>query len=129
MITITTLDDRQVQVNERDIVRVTGPYPHDPGPRTYVYGPMPQALATAEGAAALVGRLGVDPPLAELTRPNQTPVWVKGAAVSAVRAPLPGEITEPGAVNAVLVIAGQTQAVHEDVATARAIVNAHGGNV
>ena len=129
MITIQMINGQPIQVNEKSIVLIAGPYPHDVGPHTYVYGVTPGVLVTAESAPALVGRLGVNPPLAQLTRPNLTPVWVSGSAVSSVRAPIPTEISAPGEVNAVLNIGSLRQSVHEDVPTARQIVNAHGGNV
>ena len=129
MIVIKTLDGPDIDVNENAIVLVAGPYPYDVGPHTYVYGVTPGVLVTAEPAAALVGRLGVNPSLARLTRPNSTPVWIKGAAATYVRLPMDIEVKDPGQVNAVVGIGKLRQPVHEAVADARAVVNAHGGNV
>jgi hypothetical protein len=81
-------------------------------------------LLTAESAAALVARLGVNPTLAKFTRPDSTPVWVKRSAVSAIRPPLPTERPKGGLVNAVLVIGDLHQAVREDVRTATGILKA-----
>src|SRR6516162_8523606 len=87
------------------------------------------ALVTAEGAAALAARLGINPPLAKLTRPNRTPVWIKGSAVTTLRAPMPTERQGPGAVNAVVIIGDFHQPVHEDRATAQRALSAHGADV
>jgi len=108
---------------------VAGPYPSDPPSRSYVTGPAPATIATNEDAASLVGRLHPHAALATLTRPNNTPVWIKGSAVTLVRPPIIGD-TPPGeTVGAVVYIGGQHQAVKEDVPTTRAIVNSHGGSI
>jgi hypothetical protein len=85
--------------------------------------------ATAEDTAAFAARLGVTPPLAKLTRPDLTPVWIKGAAVTGIRAPLATEQESPGAVNAVVILGALHQSVHEDLSTAERVLNAHGANV
>jgi hypothetical protein len=123
MIAIRALDGTAVEVNEAAVTLVAGPYPQDVGPHTYVYGVERGVLATAEDAAALVVRLGVKPPLARLTRPDSTPVWVKPSAVSAIRPPLSTERQQGRGVNAVLVIGDLHQAVREDVRTATGILN------
>ena len=69
------------------------------------------------------------PPLAPLLRPDLTPVWLKGSAVTALRTPLATEQQAPGSVNAVVIVGGLHQAVHETLEAARTIVNAHGGAV
>ena len=123
MIAIRALDGTEVAVNENAVTLVAGPYPHDLGPHTYVHGVERGALVTAEDAAALVGRLGVDPPLVKLTRPDASPVWIKAAAVSAIRPPLATEQQAAGVVKAVIVIGDLHQAVREDVQTAMSILN------
>jgi hypothetical protein len=122
MIMLRALDGTDVSVDENAITLIAGPYPHDLGPHTYVHGIDRGVLVTAEDAAALVARLRVDPPLARLTRPDMTPVWLKGSAVTAIRAPLATERQAPGSVNAVVIVGGLHQAVHETVDAARAIV-------
>jgi hypothetical protein len=132
MIVIRALDGTAVDVDENAVTLVSGPYPHDVGPHTYVHGVDRGVLVTAEAAAALVARLGVSPPLAKLIRPDMTPVWIKGSAVSAIRAPLPTERRGPGAVNAVVMLGDLEQlhqAVHEDLATAERVLKAHGAHV
>jgi hypothetical protein len=122
MIVLRALDGTDVSVAEDAITLLAGPYPHDVGPHTYVHGIDRGVLITAEDAAALVARLGVHPPLVKLTRPDLTPVWLKGSAVTAIRAPLATERQAPGSVNAVVILGDLHQAVHEDVQTARNIV-------
>jgi hypothetical protein len=123
MILIRALNGTEIAVDENAIILVSGPYPHDVGPHTYVHGVDPGVLVTAERAAELVARLGVSPPLAKLTRPNSTPVWVKGSAVTAVRSPLATETSPDGAVKAVVFIGGLHQAVREEVKTAENILS------
>jgi hypothetical protein len=128
-IVVRALDGTDVSVDEKAITLIAGPHPHDVGPHTYVHGIDRGVLVTAEDAAALVARLGVPPSLARLTRPDLTPVWLKGSAVTALRAPPATEQQAPGSVNAVAIVGGLHQAVHETVEAARAIVNAPGGTV
>ncbi len=129
MIAIVTLGGQQVNVDQNHINLIAGPYPHDVGPHTYVYGVTHGVLVTAENVLSLVSRLGMMPPLAQLTRPNLTPVWVKGAAVTSIRDPLPTEIPALGAVRSVINVGQLHQALREDVPTARAIINSLGGNI
>ena len=107
---------------------VAGAYPHDLGPHTYVHGVDRGVLVTAEDPAALVARLGVDPPLVKLTRPDSTPVWVKGPAVTAIRPPLATESQGRGAVKAVVIIGDLHQAVREDVKAVTSVLNAPAAN-
>ena len=118
MIAIRALDGTEVDINEEAVILVAGPYPHDLGPHTYVHGVERGVLVTAENAAALVARLGVVPPLAKLTRPDASPVWVKSSAVSEIRPPLATEQQAGGAVKAVVVLDDLHQAVCEDVQSA-----------
>ena len=89
MIVIRALDETAMEVDENAVTLVSGPYPHDVGPHTYVQGVDRGVLVTAEDAAALAARLAINPSLAKLTRPDMTPVWIKGAAVTPIGAPLP----------------------------------------
>jgi hypothetical protein len=124
MIAIHALDGTEVDVNEDAITLILGPYPHDLGPHTYVHGVDRGVLVTAEAAAALVARLRINPPLAKLTRPDSTPVWLKGSAVTEVRGPLPTELQGSGEVNAVVIVGGLHQAVREDVKAVEKVLNA-----
>jgi hypothetical protein len=126
MIAIRALDGTEIVVSEDAVTLVAGPYPHDLGTHTYVHGVDRGVLVTAEDAAALVARLRADPPLAKLTRPNASPVWVKRSAVGEIRPPLATEQQAAGAVKAVVVIGDLHQAVREDVQTAMSILNSPG---
>ena len=123
MIAIRALNGTEIEVNENAVTLVAGPYPHDVGPHTYVHGVDRGVLVTAEDAVVLVARLNVDPPLAKLTRPNSTPVWIKGSAVTAIRSPLATEQQAGGLVRAVIVAGDLHQAVCEDVQTAASLLN------
>ena len=129
MIVLRALDGSAVSVDESAITLIAGPYPHDLGPHTYVHGVDRGVLVTAERAAALVARLGVDPPLVKLTRPDASPVWVKRSAISEIRTPLPTEQQAGGVVGAVVVIGDLHQAVRKDVHTAMSILNPPAANV
>ncbi len=129
MIAIRAVDGTEVVVDGNAVTLVVGPYPHDLGPHTYVHGVDRGVLVTAEDAAALVARLGADPPLAKLTRPDASPVWIKRSAVSEIRPPLSTEQQGRGAVKAVVVIGDLHQAVHEDVQTAMRVLDPAASNV
>lgn len=129
MIVIRALGGTAVEMDENAVTLLAGPYHHDVGRHTYVHGLDRGVLVTAEDAAALAARLAVGPPLARLTRPDMTPVWIKGSAVSAIRAPLPTEQQGPRAVNAVVILGELHQAVHEELATAEQVLKAHGAHV
>jgi hypothetical protein len=126
---VRALDGTDVSVDENAITLIACLYPHGVGPHTYAHGIDRGVLVTAENAAALAARLPVHPPLARLTRPDLAPVWLKGSAVTALRAPITTEQQAPGSVNAVVIVGGLHQAVHETVEAARAIVNTQGGTV
>jgi hypothetical protein len=127
VIVIRTLDGTDLRTDENAVILVAGA--GGPGTHTMVHGVDRSAVVTAEDGAALAARLGVNPPLAKLTRPDLQPIWVRGAAVTALRAPLAREKQSPGVVNAVVILGALHQAVHEDIATAAQMLNAHGANV
>jgi hypothetical protein len=126
MVEIVTLDGEAVSVKDGSIEMIVGPYPHDVGPHTYVFGPLPKLLVTKEPPETLARRLKIDPALAQLTRPNHTSVWIKGAAVTLIDSPASTEF--PGT-KAVVWVGDLHQAVREDRDTARRIINEHGGRV
>jgi hypothetical protein len=122
MIAIRALDGTEVTIDPNAVTLVAGPYPHDLGPHTYVHGVERGVLVATEDAAALVARLRVDPPLAKLTRPDRSPVWVRKSAVDGIRPPMPTEQQRGGAVKAVILVGELHQAVREDVQTATRIL-------
>jgi hypothetical protein len=129
MVDITTLNGTVLSLDDNDIVRVAGPMPGDPQDRSYVTGPAPDPVAANEGVQTLLARVHPTTPLVQLTRPDGSPVWIKGGAVSLVRPPIPDDIPAGERVGAVLIVGGHHQAVQEDVPMARSVVNQHGGNV
>jgi|SRR5215468_9669690 len=129
MIAIHALDGTEVVVDPNAVTLVAGPYPHDLGPHTYVHGVERGVLVTTEDAAALVARLGVEPPLAKLTRPDRSPVWVRKSAVTAIRPPMPTEQQRGVAVKAVILVGELHQAVSENVQTATRILTLSVTNV
>ncbi len=129
MIRIRGLDGTDIHADENAIILVAGPDAYVAGAHVNIYGIDRGALPAAENPALLVARLAVSPPLARLTRPDGTPVWIKGPAVTAIRAPLSTERQDPGAVNALVILGGLHQAVREDVLAAQQVLNAHGANV
>lgn len=127
MVDITNVDGVQVNIRDDAINVVSGPYPFDGSPITYVRGSFGAGvLQTQEPAAALVARLR-PAPLVQLTRPNDTPVWVKASAVTLIRHPLDTELVElPNLVRSVVMIGGFHQALREDVATATRLLQMPG---
>jgi hypothetical protein len=126
MVAITTLSGDVVELGDDMVEIVAGAYPGDVGPHTYVYGATRVALITAEAPQLLLGRLKKKEQFAVLTRPNGTPVWIRGPAVTALRAPLWTEIPYPGMVNAVVLVSQFHQPVREDIPTAGQILINHG---
>jgi hypothetical protein len=119
MVDITTVGGGTVSVVDSSINVVSGPYESYPGIKSYVRGSFaPGAIESTEDAAHIVGRLQV--PLAKLTRPNGTAVWVKISAITMVRYPLDTEIpAHPNLVRSVIMVGGFHQALQEDVDTIR----------
>jgi hypothetical protein len=94
---------------------------------TCVYGVAPAPLEIGETVDAFLARIGVAKGFVKLTRPNGSPIWACAAAVSTLRAPLPGEYAE--AVRAVISVGGLMQGVEETPAAVKAAVDAHGGKL
>lgn len=89
--------------------------------------PAETRLYLVDVTASVEGRTGARRLLAELTRPNGSPILVDCAAVVRVRAALPDEYA-PGVLS-VVTIGKVRQGVREDLAKATAIIRAHGGAV
>ena len=87
MATLTTVDGLQVSFEPDSVAVLTD---HDAGTGvavTCVYGITNSDLHIAESVAAFLSRLGITPDFAQLTRPNASPVWIHGSAVSSIRVP------------------------------------------
>jgi hypothetical protein len=118
-------------IDETGIMLVAGPYPSEERviSRAYIYGASSRLIVSQESAEEIVGRMHVVPPLAKLTRPNQTAVWVKGAAVANIHAASANDQEMPGSANTILYLGRLRQAIRENLGEARKIINAHGGKV
>jgi hypothetical protein len=90
-----------------------------------VYGVTDTVLRISESVVAFMTRLKIMKNFAQLTRPNGSPVWMNGAAVSSIRAPLPNEYV--AGVNTVIFASGLTQGVKETPADVTTSINSHGG--
>jgi hypothetical protein len=94
---------------------------------TCVYGVGKAPQKIAEGVDAFLQRIGVAAHFFELTRPNDTAIWVNGAAVNWLTLPMAGEY--PPDTKTMVAIGSLTQAVQQDLAAVRALVNSHGGDL
>ena len=94
---------------------------------TCIYGVTNTVLRISEFVQAFMTRLKFTRKFAQLTRPNGSPVWMNGAAVSSIRAPLPNEYV--AGVNTVVFAGGLTQGVQETPADVTASINSHGGDL
>jgi hypothetical protein len=121
---LTTPNDKPVWINGAKVIRVTesaerlGTTAIDLG-----FG---ISSAVKEDVLSVIERLGLMELCAKLTRPDGKPVWISGTSVIRVRAPVPGENPK---VRSLLQLPFGLQGVTEDAATARSLINAHGGNV
>jgi hypothetical protein len=122
MATLTTVDGVEIHFNP-DGLAVIAPDPNG----AVVYGVTHGAVRISEGPAVFMARLAATAKFARLTRPDGSLVWISGAAVSSLRAPLAGEY--PQNAHAVVFTGALTQAVQEAVATVLAALNAHGGKL
>ena len=77
--------------------------------------------------ASVEGRSGTGRAMAQLTRPNGSPILVDCALVTKIRPPLPDEYAP--SVLSVITIGKVRQGVREDIKTATSIVRSHGGAI
>ncbi len=126
MITIKLINEQALDASDVDVTLVTGPYPHDVGPFTHVYGCGIGAIVTAEPPQLLINRLSTRADFAVLKRPNGTPVWIHGPSVSMVRPP---EREEQPGVNAIVMVGAFHQAVQESVPLVLQILQGHNARI
>ena len=127
MPTLTTTDGAQITFAAKAVSALTD---HDGSTGeavTCVYGVTPRLLHIKETVPAFLSRVKIAKNFAQLTRGNGSPVWINGADVSSVRAPLPNEYVT--GVNAVVSTDGLTQGVQETPDAATALLNQHGGEL
>ena len=126
MISIELVTGGKVEVADEGVALVAGPYPHDVGPFTHVYGAGAGAIVTYEAPQLLVSRLNTKAKFAVFTRPNGTPVWIYAADVTDVREPLSTDQQNMGVVRAIVKVGAFHQAVQESAVVAEQILEAHG---
>jgi hypothetical protein len=124
---LTTTDGQQISFDPAAVAAVADRDADTGAAVTCVYGLSPGVVKIPEPVSAFLGRLGIVGKFARLTRPDGSPVWIDAAAVSLLRAPLPGEY--PPNAKCVIRAGALTQAVTEDPATASAAIQASGGHL
>jgi hypothetical protein len=77
--------------------------------------------------ASVEGRSGSGRAMAQLTRPNGSPILIDCAQVTKIRAPLPDEYAP--SVLSVITVGKVRQGVRENLKTATAIIRSHGGAI
>lgn len=133
MVDVTNVNGLQADIKDESITVISGPYPWEAGEFCYMRGSFgPGTFVANEEASHLVGRLRLAKPLVQLTRPNDTPVWVQANAVTMIRYPMDTELPDPGSsivVKSVIIVGGFHQALRETVADAHRLLGAGGLNV
>jgi hypothetical protein len=134
MVDVTTSDGMKADIRDEAITVITGPYPWEKGAKgCYIRGSFgPGAFMANESGAHLVARLKLAKPLVQLTRPNDTPVWVKASAVTMIRYPFDTELPDPGSdiiVKSVIMVGDFHQALRESVTTAHDLLMGAGLNI
>jgi hypothetical protein len=126
MATLTTLDGNQITFSPGNVTVVADHDASTGAAVTCIYGVTKEMLRINEAVPAFMARVKITAKFAQLTRPNGSPVWINGSAVSSLRAPLPGEYV--AGVNAVVFTDALVQGVKESVEATTAALNAHGGD-
>jgi hypothetical protein len=91
MAMLTTVDGVQITFVPK---AVSGLADHDASSGlaiTCVYGVTKEALQIRESVKEFMTRLRITKNFAQLTRPNDFPIWINGSAVNSIRAPLRNE--------------------------------------
>src|SRR5271157_1270136 len=112
MATLTTVDGIKITFKPRSVKAIAKDHDLSGKQVTIVYGITDGFLIISETALEFMSRLKIDTKnFAQFTRPNGSPVWISGEAVSSIRAPLPDEYDTD--VNTVIFADSLTQAVQE----------------
>lgn len=90
-------------------------------------GPKISSRSVKETPEALLRRYNLTDQFAELTAPNGASIWVKGSAVTRISDDTIA-LAAPGT-RSIMRLGVRTQAVKEDLSTAKASLNAHGGKL
>jgi hypothetical protein len=119
---LTTVDGHQILFDPSGIAAVADRDPATGSVVTCVHGITAGIVRIRETVVGFLDRLAIAGKFAKLTRPDHSPVWINAPSVRLLHAPLPGEY--PADAKSVVSVDSFTQAVTEDVATARAAINA-----
>jgi hypothetical protein len=123
MATLTTVDGTQISFAPKAVTALAD---HDVAV-TCVYGITKGILRTNESVEAFMKCIRITKNFAQLTRPNNLPVWINGSAVVSIRPPIPKEYV--AGVKTVIDADSLTQGVKESPADVTAAVNDHGGDL
>lgn len=127
MASLTTTDGVEVDFSA-DAVAAVADHDADTGDAFACdWGPTAAVLKTLEGAVAFMARIDIAAKMAVLSRPDRSPVWISRKAVQSLQPPIPGDY--PDDVRVVVALVCLNQAVTQDMATAKALVNAKGANL
>jgi hypothetical protein len=127
MATLTTIDGRQMTFAPGSVEALADHDAMTGAAVTCVFGVTKEMLRTQEGVQAFMTRVKITKKLAQLTRPNGSPVWISGAAVSSLRPPLPGEYV--AGVNTVVFTNALVQGVKELPDAVTLALNDHGADL
>jgi hypothetical protein len=109
--TLTTVDDVQYYFDPSNIAAISDYDPAGGGAVTCVYGISTGYLMVAETPQAFMAAVGIAGKLVQLTRPDDTAVWINGSSIVSIRSRVASD--GPG-VNALIFFASMpTQGVKE----------------
>ena len=129
MIVIRALDGTAVDVDENAVTLVSGPYPHDVGPHTYVHGIGARCAGDGGGCGGAGGALGDQPAIGKADPPEPDASLDQGLCRHHAPRPDADRTARPRSREPVVIIGDLHQPVHEDLATAQRMLNAHGAHV
>jgi hypothetical protein len=127
MAMLTTIGGRQITFSPGGVQAIADHDATTGAAVTCIFGLNKEMLRIEESVPMFMARVKITKNLAQLTRPNGSPVWISGAAVSSLRAPLPGEYV--AGVNTVVSTDALVQGVKEISDEVTLALNDHGGDL
>lgn len=129
MVQISPIVGGEIYISDESIFRIIAP--SSEFPYTRVNGPGGTGtIETAEPPEELVDRLKLKVPLAELTRPDGGPVWIKASQVTYIGPPLTNDTKDqPGIVRARIMVSGRLQLVRETPEQVHAVLKELGSEL
>jgi len=124
MAEVTTVDGYQYIFDPKVVSIITDRDTSTGQAVTGIYGIAPAVVRIPETVDGFMTRVGIAARFAEFGRPNGSPIWISGTAVSALRAPLPDEYV--AGVETVISVGKMSLGVVEDIAAVRDALNSHG---